>query len=173
MNLIVTCARNLESEAKQELLEKLDEMGDPEPKISVTTMSGILTVETKIEPTLVVSKIRESILDEPWSIRYCLRIIPIQEVCNTDIKEIEETVEKLSEKIQERETYRISIEKRDSEISSKELISNIANKIKNQVSLEFPDKIILIEILGQKTGIAIIRKTDIMSTEKTKRSISE
>ena len=173
MNLIVTCARNLESEAKQELLEKLDEMGDPEPKISVTTMSGILTVETKIEPTLVVSKIRESILDEPWSIRYCLRIIPIQEVCNTDIKEIEETVEKLSEKIQERETYRISIEKRDSEISSKELISNIANKIKNQVSLEFPDKIILIEILGQKTGIAIIRKADIMSTEKTKRSISE
>ena len=173
MNLIVTCARNLESEAKQELLEKLDEIGDPEPKISVTTMSGILTVETKIEPTLVVSKIRESILDEPWSIRYCLRIIPIQEVCNTDIKEIEETVEKLSEKIQERDTYRISIEKRDSEISSKELISNIANKIKNQVSLEFPDKIILIEILGQKTGIAIIRKADIMSTEKTKRSISE
>ena len=173
MNLIVTCARNLESETKQELLEKLDEMGDSEPKISVTTMSGILTVETKIEPTLVVSKIRESILDEPWSIRYCLRIIPIQEVCNTDSKEIEETIEKLSEKIQERETYRISIEKRDSEISSKELISNIASKIKNQVSLEFPDKIILIEILGQKTGIAIIRKTDIMSTEKTKRSISE
>ena len=173
MNLIVTCARNLESETKQELLEKLEEMGDSEPKISVTTMSGILTVETKIEPTLVVNKIRESILDEPWSIRYCLRVIPIQKVCNTDIKEIEETVEKLSEKIQEGETYRISIEKRDSEISSKELISNIANKIKNQVSLEFPDKIILIEILGQKTGIAIIRKTDIMSTEKTKRSISE
>ena len=173
MNLIVTCARNLESETKQELLEKLEEMGDSEPKISVTTMSGILTVETKIEPTLVVNKIRESILDEPWSIRYCLRILPIQEVCNTDIKEIEETVEKLSEKIQEGETYRISIEKRDSEISSKELISNIANKIKNRVSLEFPDKIILIEILGQKTGIAIIRKTDIMSTEKTKRSISE
>ena len=173
MNLIVTCARNLESEAKQELLEKLDEMGDSEPKISVTTMSGILTVETKIEPTLVVSKIRERILDEPWSIRYCLRIIPIQGVCNTDVEEIEETVEKLSEKIQEEETYRISIEKRDSEISSKELISNIANKIKNQVSLEFPDKIILIEILGQKTGIAIIRKADIVSTEKTKRSISE
>lgn len=173
MNLIVTCARNLESETKQELLEKLEEMGDSEPKISVTTMSGILTVETKIEPTLVVNKIRESILDEPWSIRYCLRIIPIQKVCNTDIKEIEETVERLSEKIQEGETYRISIEKRNSEISSKELISNIANKIKNRVSLEFPDKIILIEILGQKTGIAIIRKTDIMSTEKTKRSISE
>ena len=173
MNLIVTCARNLESETKQELLEKLEEMGDSEPKISVTTMSGILTVETKIEPTLVVSKIRESILDEPWSIRYCLRILPIQEVCNTNIKEIEETVEKLSETIQEEETYRISIEKRDSEISSKELISTIANKIKNRVSLEFPDKIILIEILGQKTGIAIIRKADIMSTEKTKRSISE
>ena len=173
MNLIVTCARNLESETKQELFEKLDEMGDSDPKISITTMSGILTVKTKIEPTLFVSKIRKSILDEPWSIRYCLRVIPVQEVCNTDSKEIEERVEKLSGKIQEEETYRISIEKRDSNISSKELISNIASKIKNQVSLEFPDKIILIEVLGQKTGIAIIKKTDIVSTEKTKRSISE
>ena len=173
MNLIVTCARNLESETKQEIFEKLDEMGDSNPKITITAMSGILTVETEIEPTLFVSRIRESIMDEPWSIRYCLRIIPIQEVCSTDNKEIEKIVERLSGKIQEGETYRISIEKRDSSISSKELISKIASKIKNQVSLEFPDKVILIEILGQKTGIAIIKKTDIVSTEKTKRSISE
>ncbi|GBL40780.1 hypothetical protein EMGBD3_01480 [Nitrosarchaeum sp.] len=39
--------------------------------------------------------------------------------------------------------------------------------------MEFPDKIILIEVLGNKTGIAIVKKEDILSVEKTKRSISE
>ncbi|MBT4535702.1 MAG: RNA methyltransferase, partial [Nitrosopumilus sp.] len=71
------------------------------------------------------------------------------------------------------DTYRISIEKRNSNISSKEIITKIANKIKNKVSLDFPDKIILIEILGIMTGVSILEKSDILSLEKTKRSMSE
>ena len=62
---------------------------------------------------------------------------------------------------------------RNSNISSKEIISATAKKIKNKVSLEFPDKIILIEILSKQTGISIIKNSDIVSLEKTKRSISE
>ena len=75
--------------------------------------------------------------------------------------------------ILEGETYRISIEKRNSDISGQDVISRIAKKIQNKVSLEFPDKIILIEILGNKTGLGIVKKADILSVEKTKRSISE
>ena len=71
-----------------------------------------------------------------------------------------------SEQISEGETYRISIEKRNSNLSSQEIISKIANKIKNKVSLEFPDKIVLIEILGNKTGISILEKSDVLSVEK-------
>ncbi|MEO2199814.1 MAG: RNA methyltransferase, partial [Nitrosopumilus sp.] len=47
------------------------------------------------------------------------------------------------------------------------------NQIKNKVSLDYPDKIILIEILGIVTGISLIKKSDILSLEKTKRSMSE
>ena len=113
------------------------------------------------------------ILDEPWSIRYCSRIIPIQKVIETQIDEIERCVLEMSEQILEDEKYRISIEKRNSDLSSKEIITKIANQIKNKVSLEYPDKMILIEILGNKTGIAILKKSDVLSIEKTKRSISE
>jgi tRNA acetyltransferase TAN1 len=136
-------------------------------------MSGILTVEAILEPIEVVKKIKEMLLNEPWCIRYCLRIIPIQKITETKIENIEDGILDLVKFISERETYRISIEKRNSNISSQELISRIAKKIKNKVSLEFPDKIILIEILGNKTGIAIVKKTDILSVEKTKRSMSE
>ncbi len=173
MNLIITCARHLEPETEEELRSVLEELGDSDAIISITKMSGILTAETKLEPIMVVRKIKEMILDEPWSIRYSLRIIPIQKVIETKIEEIEKTVTSISEQISDGETYRVSIEKRNSDLSSQEIISKIASKIKNKVSLEFPDKVILIEILGDKTGISILKKADVLSVEKTKRSISE
>ncbi len=173
MNLIITCARHLEADTRQEIVNILDKIGDSEPKITITNMSGILTVETKLDPIEVVKKIKEMVLDEPWCIRYSLRVIPIQKTIETKLESIEDGITDLIKFIFTEESYRISIEKRNSDISSQELISRIAKKIKNKVSLEFPDKVILIEIMGNKTGIAIIKKTDILSIEKIKRSISE
>ena len=173
MNLIVTCARNLEGEAEEEIMDILDELGDPDVKISVSNMSGIITVQTKLDPIEVVRKMKEILLDEPWSIRYCLRVIPIQKIVETNLEKIEECISSISDKIEDNESYRILIEKRNSDISSKEIITNIENQIKNKVSLDYPDKIILIEILGIVTGISLIKKSDILSLEKTKRSMSE
>ena len=173
MNLIVTCSRHLEGDAEDELIDILEELGDSDVKISVSSMSGIITAQTKLDPIEVVKKMREMLLDEPWSIRYCLRVIPVQKVVETNIEEIEKIISNISNQIEEKETYRILIEKRNSDISSKEIITKIANRIKNKVSLDFPDKVILIEILGIVTGISILKNSDILSLEKTKRSMSD
>ena len=173
MNLIITCARHLEEETEEELRDILDELGDSEIEVSISDMSGILTAQTKLDPIEVVKKMKEMLLDQPWSIRYCLRIIPIQKVIETKIEVIEMAISNISNQILDGETYRILIEKRNSEISSKEIITKIAHEIKNKVSLDFPDKIILIEILGGMTGISILKEVDILSIEKTKRSMSE
>ena len=173
MNLIITCARHLEEDTEEELRDILDELGDSEIEVSISDMSGILTAQTKLDPIEVVKKMKEILLDQPWSIRYCLRIIPIQKVIETKIEVIEMAISNISNQILDGETYRILIEKRNSEISSKEIITKIAHEIKNKVSLDFPDKIILIQILGGMTGISIINEVDILSIEKTKRSMSE
>ena len=173
MNLIITCARHLEGDAEEEITDILDELGDSDVKISISSMSGIITVQTKLDPIEVVRKMKEMLLDEPWSIRYCLRVIPIQKVVETNIDEIEKMISSIKNQIEEKESYRILIEKRNSEISSKEIITKIANGIKNKVSLDHPDKIILIEILGLVTGISILKNSDILSIEKTKRSMSD
>ena len=173
MNLIITCARHLEEDTEEELRDILDELGDSEIEVSISDMSGILTAQTKLDPIEVVKKMKEILLDQPWSIRYCLRIIPIQKVIETKIEIIEKAISNISNQILDGETYRILIEKRNSDISSKEIITKIAHEIKNKVSLDFPDKIILIEILGGMTGISILKEADILSIEKTKRSMSE
>ena len=107
--------------------------------------------------------------EEPWSIRYCLRVIPIQAETDTDIEKIKQSVQKLKNIIQKNDSYRITVEKRNSSISSKEIITEVANLFSNKVLLDKPDWIILIEILGNKTGISVLKDDELFSLDKSKR----
>ena len=122
MNLIITCSRHLEPETKEEIAQFLEEFGDSEAQITISEMSGILTAKTNLNPIQVVKKIREILEDEPWRVRYSLRIIPIQKISETRVDEIEKLVFEIINQIVDNETYRISVEKRNSNISSQEII---------------------------------------------------
>ena len=169
MNLIITCARNLESETKNEIRKILDELGDQEPEILNVGMRGILMVNTIIEPSKIIDWVKNKIIEEPWLIRYCLRIIPTQRITDTEIDKIKQNVIKLKDTIQKNDSYRITIEKRNTSISSNEIITEVAEIFPNKVSLNQPDWIILIEIIGNETGISILKNDELFSLDKAKR----
>ena len=169
MNLIITCARNLEQETKKEIKKILNQLDDQEPEILNVGMRGILMVNTVIEPSKIIDLVKNKIIEEPWLIRYCLRIIPIQSITETEIDKIKQNVIKLKDTIQKNDSYRITIEKRNTNISSNEIITEIAKIFPNKVSLNQPDWIILIEILGDKTGISILKNSELFSLDKSKR----
>jgi len=173
LNLIITCARHLEPESSAELRKILALFGDENPEIHETGMSGILIARTVLDSFIVIKKIKEKIIEEPWFIRYCLRIIPIQKIVNTNLKDISNQISSLMNKVDEKETFRITVEKRNSNLSTKEIISTIAKNIQNKVVLEKPDWIILIEILGDSTGISVLTKIDLFSLELSKRELLE
>ena len=169
MNLIITCARNLESETKNEIKKILDELGDQEPEILNVGMRGILMVDTTIEPSKIIDWIRNKVVEEPWLIRYCLRIIPIQSITETNIEKIKQNVIKLKDSIQKNDSYRITVEKRNTSVSTNEIITEVAKIFPNKVSLNKPDFTVLIEILGDKTGISILKDSELFSLDKSKR----
>jgi tRNA acetyltransferase TAN1 len=169
LNLIITCARNLEPETKKEIKKILNQLDDQEPEILNVGMRGILMVNTVIEPSKIIDLVKNKIIEEPWLIRYCLRIIPIQSITETEIDKIKQNVIKLKDTIQKNDSYRITIEKRNTNISSNEIITEIAKIFPNKVSLNQPDWIILIEILGDKTGISILKNNELFSLDKSKR----
>ena len=170
MNLLVTCARNLETETKNEIGKILDEIGDQESEVLNVGMRGILMVNTSIEPSKIIDWVKDKVVEEPWLIRYCLRMIPIQSVTETDMSKITKDVIKLKDVIQQNDSYRITIEKRNTDMSSTEIITEIAKIFPNEVSLNQPDWIVLIEILGNKTGISILKENEIFSLDKAKRA---
>jgi tRNA acetyltransferase TAN1 len=173
LDLIVTCARHFEDETKDEITRILKELGDSGSEVSITDLSGVLTVQTSVGWSEILKKIRAKLEDEPWSIRYILRVIPIFQTVKTDVESITNAALDQVQKIKPDERYRITIEKRNSGISSSEIISKIADKIKNKVSLEKYDWIVLVETLGAVSGVSILKDGDILSVEKTKRKSFE
>ena len=159
MSLLITCPRNLESKAEKEIFQILDEFGD-NTKISKNHYSGIIEI---------VEKIREKISNEPWELRYCARIIPIQKKCESNLEFIKQNVIELITCIKPNDSYKISLEKRDSKLIRNEIIANIANLLPNKVSLENPDWEILIQILGTETGISVMPEKSVLSVSKIKR----
>jgi len=124
---------------------------------------------TIIEPSKIIDWVRNKIVEEPWLIRYCLRIIPIQSITETNIDKIKQNVIKLKDSIQKNDSYRITVEKRNTSISTNEIITEVAKIFPNKVSLNKPDLIVLIEILGDKTGISILKDSELFSLDKSKR----
>ena len=173
MNLIITCQRNLESLTILEIQNILERFGDKDAIIKKTIFSGIIEVETRLDAMEILDNFRIIIEDEPWLVKYCSRIIPIQAECESKLDEIRDEVISLSHIIKKNETYRISVEKQQSSLHTKDIISNIANSLSNKVSLENSDWEIIIQVLRDKTGISIIPLNSILSVGKEKRIESD
>ena len=159
----------MELKTINEITQLLNEFGDRNPSILKTKFSGIVIAETILESFKIMEKFREKIENEPWELRYSSRIIPLQRICQTDLISIKQSVIDLIPCIKPHETYKISLEKRDSKIMRNEIISSIANLLINKVSLEEPDWEIILQILGDKTGIGVMPKNSILSITKIKR----
>jgi tRNA acetyltransferase TAN1 len=169
-NLLVTTSRYREDDAFDEILELLDVLGDNDPSIEVSSVSGIILVDTVLNPFQFVEDCKEMVRNDPWKFRYVLRVIPLEMNCKAELTEIHDIVNQLSRKIDAQETYRVLIEKRHSRLHSSEIISTVTSKLKMKVNLDSPNWIILIQIVKMVAGISILRPSQIFSSVKEKIS---
>lgn len=167
-NLIVTTFRGQENVAAIELEDLLKSLGDEDPEISITKVAGLLTARTNLDPFKVIEEVRRILADEPWRISSLLRFIPIERVVEAKPERIAEIVEKLSSKIPEDAKFRVTVEKRHTSLSSRELIEAAASKVDRKVDLENPDWIVLIEVLGGVAGVSVLKPSQILSARKGK-----
>jgi len=172
-NLLATTSRGNERQMCSELSYLLkDELGDSAPMVGKTGIRGLVAAKTCLDPCSVIEKFRVILQEHPYKFRYALRIIPIEKVVPTDLEEIKLVVSELAAKIQENETFRVTVEKRFTNLHSKDLIEAAVTGIdaagERKVDLENPDKIMLIEVLGGLTGLAIIKPNDVLAVLKEK-----
>ena len=128
-------------------------------------------IEVDVEnPKALLSFISDFVRSEPFKVRFILRIIPVDKVVDTKLQDVVKAVKDLSAAIGPGETFRITIEARDSPYSEKELINAIADAVDRKVSLDSPDKVVLVEIFGEYSGVSVISPQEIVSIQKLKRA---
>ena len=167
-NLLATTSRGNEHDACSELSYLLGETDDSTPNVEKTGISGLIAAKTTLNPFGVMKKLRKILHERPYEFRYTLRIIPIEKVVRTDLDEIQCVATELSSKIEENETFRVTVEKRFTAMPSRNIIEEVAANIERKVDLNKPDKILLIEVIGGLTGISVIKPDDIISIMKEK-----
>src|SRR5690606_39165153 len=89
-NLIVSTSRFREEEAQDEILDLLDLFGDSGAVTEITEVRGLLVAETSLDPFAVIEGLKKLVAEEPWRVRYILRVIPIQIVVPADLGYIKE-----------------------------------------------------------------------------------
>ena len=184
MNVAATCARSLEGRAASEVLRVLSGLGDGDAAARrIDGMPGIVLAGTSLDPLLVPRAVRRALEDEPWTVRHLYRVIPLQRWIPADADGIVEAASGMAAAgIGAGESYRITVEKRGTQLSAREIVSRTADAIASaaaaagpaaqapRVSLESPDRIVLVEIFGPRAGVSVISPADLLSAEREKRA---
>jgi len=167
-NLLITTARGNEEDACSEIWYLLGEIGDSAATVDKTGITGLIAAKTAFNPFDTIEKFRDILKQRPWEFRYTLRVIPIEKCVRTELQDIEKAVIELASKIGENESFRVTVEKRFTQISTKDVIETAAANIERRVDLENPEKIVLIEIVGKFTGISVVKPHEVFSVIKEK-----
>jgi tRNA acetyltransferase TAN1 len=147
----------------------LGEIGDRGSTIETTSVIGLVVAKTKLDPVKAIRDLRALLKERPWEFKYTLKLVPVQKVVEAQLQEIEHVALDLAGRIGQKEKFRITIEKRHTDLSSKTIIETVAKGVERTVDLDSPDKILMIEIIGQLAGLALIQPQDVLSVEREKR----
>ncbi|MEN3035020.1 MAG: L-threonylcarbamoyladenylate synthase [Candidatus Methanosuratincola sp.] len=162
-NLIVTTQRGNERNCMRELVTL---SGEPSIRFSRTGFPGLLKGEVQSEPVEFCKALAAKLAEDPWRARFIQKVTPIQEATKAEAEDIRAAVRRLSGSIPTGATFRITVNKRGSEISSSWLIREVAREIERKVDLEKPDWIVDIELIRDVAGVSVIRPGDIVSVTK-------
>ncbi|MBN2155159.1 MAG: THUMP domain-containing protein [Candidatus Lokiarchaeota archaeon] len=174
-NLIISSNRTYENYAEQEIWFTLLILGDSSPVIMHSPIPGILLIHTRLNPYQVVRKMRSILKKEPHFFQYILRVIPIDKVVESDLDLIHDTSVELyrikKRLTKKRNTFAIHVKKRATPLSRNEVIEKIVPEIRNRVDLKDPDWVLHFEIIGNITGISLMKPDSIFRVISEQRSI--
>lgn len=159
--LLVTTGKGKEKQAIEEIVNILFEY-DNGAYGEKTVFDGVVLIYTSLEPKDAIEIIRK----KPTSVIF--KVIPIEMCVKTSLEEIvDKALELAKEYISKGDTFMVDCIRRgrliqSSVIVEKTLGKEIVEKIGGIVSFRNPKYIIRIEIIGELTGISVLKRSEIL-----------
>lgn len=165
MDLLVSYYWNNFSRARREAIYILRKFGDPAPKVERTTVIGIAIVHTSLDNRDVIQKCKE-LFKAGFEFRFAIKWVPVDFWCETSLDSIKKAIDdNVAGSIGENETWGLKVEKRRwQKYHTIQIIEHLAAGIDRKVNLRRPDKLILIDVLGERTAISLLKPGETFST---------
>jgi tRNA acetyltransferase TAN1 len=165
-NHLISCIRNRERNAALEVEDLISHVaGDESVETELTGIRSLIVARTTLEPREVIRKLRTLAIEDPWRFQYTLKYVPIDLVVQTNVDLIAEASKRLIPRIKTDESFRITCNKRHSQLHCTEIVRSVAALVERKVDLENPDKVLQIEVIGDRTGVAMLEHHDVLSLD--------
>ena len=159
MSFLISSQRSFERDALSEAYYVISDVLGYELKLMKSRVPGLSLLrltEDNNDPLEIMTSIKEYI-DDKGPLIACLKIVPLQTLIKTNLSEIViHAVEKAKSSIQSSNSWRLTVNKRQTKLGTFEVIEAIADHIDwGKVNLTKPDFEIRIEIIRDLTGISV------------------
>ena len=167
-NILLSCRRFQEAESCQELrriIEEESELGSLD-WCKLTGISCLVVGKVDGDAHTFVTKLGHIVKKMPWIIQDLLKIHPIDLVVESTMKGIRAGSKKLAKGMKKTDKFRVNLNRRDTNLDRDKLLHEIATQFPGKVDLEEYDWVVVVEMLGPVSGLALLRKEQIVTLRR-------
>ncbi len=151
---------------KGEIHNILTRLGDQKSDQELL-VPGIIGVKTKLDAREVVEEVRETYAGDPNSLSFTVKWVPADYWCDATLDSIKAMVkEEIKDMFMADDVYAIDVVKHRCELHREQVIEAVAPFLKGKVNLDFPQKILRIELFDNRASITLLKPKDIFSVVK-------
>ncbi|MBI2542144.1 hypothetical protein HYV80_05535 [Candidatus Woesearchaeota archaeon] len=159
-NLLVTHDSSHAGSAKEEV-EKALKAARQKAKFLKSDIGGVFKLRAANAKKAV--KALNKLKKKKGMFEHTFHWVPIDRWVQANVKAMQKEIKKLQKGIGKTEKWKLDLQKRHFEMPSAELIMKLTEAIdKPKVDLDNPKKIIEVQIMGRKAGLALLDKDEIL-----------
>jgi len=164
MELLVSYPWGQFGRARRETLALLAELGDPDASIVRSAVRGVAMVHTHLDARTVVHQC-QALHDAGRLFEYALKWAPVDIWCDTDLDAMRAAiVAHVLPRIAAHGRFGLRVDKHGwSAHHTDEIVRHLAGAIDRKVDLSHPDWWVRVDILGDRTAIALLKPDELFS----------
>ncbi len=155
--------------AEKEVRERIDEMGWAVEDVRRSSVNGVFCVKVAGNAKEVVGTIRAELKEHPEMLSHTYHWVPVDFWVDANDEDMIDAVNEAAEGIGEHESWMMHLHKRHNPRHSEDLVLTLTDRIqKGKVDLKRPQKIIAVEILGNRAAISLLERSEIIDLNRVR-----
>lgn len=167
-NLLVTYDPAHRGKAKEEV-ESLLESVNEKAEFLESDIAGLFLLQTKKNPKQLTKELHDVVEENPEKYKYTFHWVPIDRWVRSDLNDMVQAMKEIDAKMSDEESWKLDLGKRQYEARSTDLIIKLTENINHpKVDLKNPQKIVKVEIVGDRAGVALLDRNELLDIPKLK-----